>query len=215
MLNTDLSLESPYYDDFSRTSEKAPASIIDNCVSNVAKATGLALGTLAGNFLVLVEVAKNNRDYAISSYMPEWSKVPFKYLIIPVEKATNLGQSYFDFRVGASGYSPMRTFYNAAAEEILFREIIQNQFLPAVASLLPKKIGKVFNHPISRVGISSGIFATAHLSSWNRRAGVMPQLVTGIVLGTVREATGSNVLPILQHTLQNLIYAGYAASQSK
>jgi hypothetical protein len=74
----------------------------------------------------------------------------------------------------------------AFAEELVIRVGIQKIALLSLAKLFPDRIGKLLSHQISRIMISSFIFAMVHV----RSSGTLPQFLSGIVYGYIFEKYG-------------------------
>ncbi len=84
------------------------------------------------------------------------------------------------------------------SEEILTRGILQRKVLPWIADKLPSSLGNILKNKITRVLLSSLIFAGGHgyddLSN---------QFSAGIVWGTIAEVSQSLKVPILSHIMSN------------
>lgn len=91
-----------------------------------------------------------------------------------------------------------RTQQAAIREEIIFRAFLQKTIIPYMANKMPASIGSILNHKITRILLSSMIFASAHdhddLSS---------VFIGGILYGSIAEATGSIQIPMIAHILNN------------
>lgn len=87
----------------------------------------------------------------------------------------------------------------AFAEELIFRFGIQKVALLSIASLCPKRVGKVLSHPASRILITSLLFAFAHGND-----SVLPQFVGGLTHGIVYEQYGL-LASSISHSTANLV----------
>ena len=216
MLDSAIAMpETSYFEkasQFAWSCAKAPVNLGWACVTSTpAKATALALSSLAASAVVAVlpavkynDVRIMNQGFSIDSYMPDaLAKIYETLFIAPVNQFTDFAENYLSVKAGSLPLS--YHLYHAGGEEILYREIIQNQILPNMAKILPERAGYILAHPITRVAIASVIFATAHVSNWNLQQGVMPQLISGVIYGAAREISGGLSLPILGHTIHNLM----------
>jgi membrane protease YdiL (CAAX protease family) len=74
------------------------------------------------------------------------------------------------------------------------------------AKLLPKRCGYILNHQVTRVVLSSAIFALSHDEiAKTSPLGVMPQFIGGLISGTVAELDDSLFIPIISHFAYDLI----------
>lgn len=90
----------------------------------------------------------------------------------------------------------------AFSEELIYRLGIQKIGLTVLSKLLPKRMGAMVAHPISRVFVTSCIFALAH----QKHPFVVSQLVSGLFFGFVFEKYGI-FASTLSHAIENtLIY---------
>jgi len=212
----DSTIQAPQTSYFERASQfawscaKAPVNLTWSCATSTpVKGVAISLIGLFSGFPFLPEVKYNGNalDWSIGSYMPNWVAPVYQTLLLgSANKITNVCETIFSRTVGDNNEIMVtKLLYHAAAEEIICREIIQNQILPRVAKVLPEKVGNILAHPVTRVALSSIIFATAHISNWNKKSGVMPQLMAGLIYGAAREISGGLTLPIYVHAIENLI----------
>lgn len=93
-----------------------------------------------------------------------------------------------------------KLFIATSLEDIVCIGFIQRTALPLLAKVLPERCGYILNHKVTRVVISSAIFALSHEEIAKISAlGVMPQFIGGLVAGTVAELDDSLLVPILSH----------------
>lgn len=117
-----------------------------------------------------------------------------------IQKSPPLYRCRLDYGVLLAGFS----------EEGMFRGVLQQKVLPRIANLFPSSIGNVLKNKITRILLSSLIFAAAHPSD-----NFSGPFSLGIVNGLIAESNQSLKLPILTHLLNNsfiaLVYAGIHA----
>jgi len=96
----------------------------------------------------------------------------------------------------------------AFSEELIYRVGIQKIALTALSQLLPKRIGAIVANPISRVFVTSFIFALAH----QKHPFVVSQLISGLFFGFIFEKYGL-FASTLTHTIQNTLTYQLLAEQ--
>lgn len=105
-----------------------------------------------------------------------------------------------------NGLKHSKAFILTALEDVVFIGLIQRTALPIVAKLLPKQCGDILNHKVTRVVISSVIFALAHSDNAEYSPlGIMPQFTFGLISVTVAELDDSLLIPIISHFGYDLI----------
>lgn len=88
----------------------------------------------------------------------------------------------------------------AIREELIFRGLLQRTVLPSIASKMPSSIKSILNHKLTRIFLTSVIFASAH-----DKENILPQFLGGITYGLVAETTESLKIPMILHALNNSI----------
>jgi membrane protease YdiL (CAAX protease family) len=168
--------------------------------NNWAKATMLASAFFAKCSLNVNLMIPN---FPIREFMPHGvAFVLHTGLKIPKDKIVENCESIFSIQE----YKLTRTFYVASVEELFFRLFIQRVALPAVAKFIPnKQVSRIFDHPITRVMLTSLFFAISHVSKWD--TGVNTQFIGGLIYGASAEMTGGVAIPIIAHTIHNLLFS--------
>lgn len=92
-------------------------------------------------------------------------------------------------------------------EEILYRGLMQQTILPWVASKLPSPVGGMLNAKITRIFLTSLLFAAAHLEDHTLQFG------TGFIFGIAAEASQSLKVPILSHIIHSAFFLSLIANQ--
>jgi len=92
---------------------------------------------------------------------------------------------------------------HAFAEELVFRYLLQRTILPAISKRLPERCGKILNHKITRVAITSILFALAHTSVFDQKVGVMPHFIGGLIYGALAEMDQNILASGLTHSFSN------------
>lgn len=98
----------------------------------------------------------------------------------------------------------------AFSEELIYRVGIQKIGLTFLSHLLPKRIGTFVAHPISRVFVTSFIFALAH----QKHPFVVSQLISGLFFGFIFEKYGL-FASTLSHAIHNTLTYQLLAEQCK
>lgn len=135
------------------------------------------------------------------------------YVNQPVRNLRELSASFFPTNLFVDDFSPKpidvtEAIVGVSLEELISRELIQNQLLKNI----PKKIlarwspdhQHLIDHKIamiSRVVLSSTIFALIHTGSWDCSpgGGLSYPFLGGILLGSLKEITGSTILTTAVH----------------
>lgn len=104
------------------------------------------------------------------------------------------------------GQHVSQLFISSVLEECYCRGLIQRKILPTISKILPKMCGKIVNHQISRVALSSILFGLAHQSMLYTPIGILPQLIGGILYGAAAESENSLFVPIMTHFFSNILF---------
>lgn len=97
---------------------------------------------------------------------------------------------------------PLFALFNAFAEEIVYRGVLQEALL------------RVFSSPVA-ILLQASAFAAAHVASGfpNGVVGYVMTLVYGTMLGYVRVRTGGMLAPYLAHVLADLVIGAFFCAQ--
>ncbi len=77
-----------------------------------------------------------------------------------------------------------------ALEELVCRVFIQNILMNGIARMAPEKIQPLIAHKVTRIFISSTLFALLHVHVWDTKLGPFPQFYGGLFFGHVYEKWG-------------------------
>jgi len=81
-------------------------------------------------------------------------------------------------------------FFVAVTEELYFRGLIQQVALPKLSNLLPSPFKNIFNHKITRIFLTSTLFALSHTNHWDTDLCLLPQFFGGVSYGILAESDG-------------------------
>lgn len=106
-----------------------------------------------------------------------------------------------EFRILGSNFT--KKFINGSLEEIMYRGLLQNILIPQLSKLLPENYRHLLDNKVSRVALSSLFFALGHVGNLDNQLGVVPQLLSGIILGTAAEMDPTLMVPCFVHAISN------------
>lgn len=225
-IKTDHSLNSPsaFVDKDKQAKSQGYCSILKKTFSITKK----AVGTAAADFFSMIPVAvvcgktgnllnafgfinKNTAKlldgtgFNLSVKNPlirSAAKIFETYLEEPV---VNLRDFLFEYtpNLKLGGHNLSRLFVATTLEELACRGLIQRFTLPLLSKALPKRLGDILNHQVTRVALTSLMFALAHTQALDSPAGIAPQFMGGVVLGAAAELNNGLAVPILAHFIND------------
>ncbi len=200
-------------------------SYTKSALSLCVKATAITVASLPLEFIISKKSGLGVPITAIARKL--------EFVAVPLRASTDLIQKIMGYVVPSTYYTSNHPFPGATSEEcyptrfsppqykcklfnslflagipeeLLTRGLLQRKILPWVAHQLPGTLANVLNHRITRIALTSLIFAAGHGYD-----DVSSLFVAGVVYGTVAEVSQSLKIPILAHTMNNafvlLLYA--------
>lgn len=179
--------------------------------NNFTKALGLSAVDVIASFIIAIPTSAKyhgkkitNLSFAIDHLMPNGSKeIVYQLLASPIVRTREIFENTLSFEFCQVPVS--FCFYTGLLEEAYYRGLIQRIVLPKIANSLPPQIAEVLNHSVTRVAITSLLFGLAHIQHWESSNGFAPQFIGGCLNGAVAEITNSLAIPIISHTLSDVL----------
>lgn len=145
-------------------------------------------------------------DFSVTNPLVlSFAEICKQYIAFPIKTVGNQLFQY-DPKIRIDGHNVSGVLIAGALEEIVYRGLIQRVALPLISKGLPKRCGDVLNHQVTRIALTSLIFALSHTYYLSDPPlGVTPQFLGGVLWGIAAELDNGLFVPIMAHGLSNLV----------